>query len=206
MLAQLKKLAQTANRPELTPATLDEASARFEQGLFRLVVMGEIKKGKSSLINTIVDRRQLARVSNTPGRTQLLNFFLVDGQFVICDLPGYGYAKVPRAIKAAWAPMIEGYLEGRTPLRAVLMLVDARRAPGAWEIALVHYCTTRGLALIPVVTKIDKVTKSQRFPTLSLIGKALGLPVELLVPFSALTREGIEPLQLRMRRILGLIE
>lgn len=172
-------------------------------GLPEVAIAGRSNVGKSSLLNRLVNRRRLARVSNTPGRTQLLNFFRVNGAFVVCDLPGYGFAKVPTAIKAGWGPMIEGYLEGRTPLRVLMLLVDCRRDPGSWEIGLATYCSQRGLALLPVVTKIDKVPKSQRFPTLLRIGGTLGLPVEQLVAFSAETGEGLEVLWGRLLRLLG---
>ena len=98
-----------------------------------LAIAGRSNVGKSSLINRLVNRRQLARVSNTPGRTQLLNFFRVNDAFVLCDLPGYGYAKVPWELRSSWGDMIGGYLERRTPLRALLLLVDCRREPGQWE-------------------------------------------------------------------------
>jgi GTP-binding protein len=172
------------------------------EGLPEVAIAGRSNVGKSSLINRLVNRRQLARVSNTPGRTQLLNFFRVNDAFVVCDLPGYGFAKVPTAIKKGWGPMIEGYLEGRSPLRVLMVLVDCRREPGDWEIGLVTYCSTRGLALLPVITKMDKVPKNQRFPTLARIGKALGLPSEALVPFSAETGEGLELLWTRLQRLL----
>ncbi len=175
-------------------------------GLPEVAIAGRSNVGKSSLLNRLVNRRRLARVSNTPGRTQLLNFFRVNGAFVVCDLPGYGFAKVPTAVKAGWGPMIEGYLEGRTPLRVLMLLVDCRREPGAWEIGLVTYCSQRGLALLPVVTKIDKVPKSQRFPTLARIGGTLGLPAEQLVAFSAETGEGLELLWRRLGRLLGTSE
>lgn len=172
-------------------------------GLPEVAIAGRSNVGKSSLLNRLVNRRRLARVSNTPGRTQLLNFFRVNEAFVVCDLPGYGFAKVPSAIKAGWGPMIEGYLDGRTPLRVLMLLVDCRREPGAWEIGLATYCSQRGLALLPVVTKIDKVPKAQRLPTLARIGGTLGLPADQLVAFSAETGEGLDLLWRRLERLLG---
>lgn len=171
-------------------------------GLPEVAIAGRSNVGKSSLINRLVNRRQLARVSNTPGRTQLLNFFRVNDAFTLCDLPGYGFAKVPTAVKAGWAPMIEGYLGGRDALRVLMLLLDCRRAPGEWETGLVTYCSTRGLAMLPVVTKIDKLSKSQRFPMLTRISGDLGLPVEALCAFSAETGEGLLPLWNRLERML----
>lgn len=197
-----------ADNPHVkTVAFLKSAVARKDwpdtAGLPEVAIAGRSNVGKSSLINRLVNRRQLARVSNTPGRTQLLNFFSVNEQFVICDLPGYGFAKVPGKIKEAWAPMIEGYLEGREPLRVLMLLLDCRREPGEWETGLVTYCSQRGLALLPVVTKIDKVSKAQRFPTLARIGRTLGLPAESLTAFSAETGEGLESLWQRLTGLLA---
>ncbi len=173
-------------------------------GLPEVAVAGRSNVGKSSLINRLVNRHRLARVSNTPGRTQLLNFFEVNGQFVLCDLPGYGYAKVPTAIREGWGPMIEGYLNIRTPLRVLMVLIDCRRDPGQWETSLVTYCSERGLTLLPVVTKMDKVSKSQKFPTLARIGKTLGLSADALIAFSAETGEGADLLWRRLMKALAL--
>jgi GTP-binding protein len=169
-----------------------------------LAIAGRSNVGKSSLINRLVNRRQLARVSNTPGRTQLLNFFRVNDTFVLCDLPGYGYAKVPWEMRSSWGDMIGGYLERRTPLRALLLLVDCRREPGQWERDLAAFCSTRGLALVTVVTKVDKLPKSKRFESLSRIARSLGVPPEALVAFSSETGEGLDLLWRRVVRVLNL--
>lgn len=165
-----------------------------ELELPEIAIAGRSNVGKSSLINRIVGQRRLAKVSGTPGRTQLLNFFEVgiDAQqsFVLCDLPGYGYAKVPKAIREAWGPMIETYLAERERLTGLMMLMDARREPDALESVLVEFCSHHGRAVVPVVTKIDKLPKSKRKLAVQKIARALGLPPRQLLPWSALSGEG----------------
>lgn len=172
-------------------------------GLPEIAVAGRSNVGKSSLINTLVNRHRLAKVSNTPGRTQLLNFFMVDDRFVLCDLPGYGYAKVPPHIKAQWGRMIERYLAERGPLKALLLLMDARRTPGDWERDLITWISHHGRAVLPVVTKIDKLPVSKRKPALAGIAKSMGLPPKMLVAWSAVTGDGLEPLWNRVVRLTG---
>lgn len=172
-------------------------------GLPEIAVAGRSNVGKSSLINTLVNRRRLAKVSNTPGRTQLLNFFQVDDRFVLCDLPGYGYARVPVAVKAQWGRMIETYVERREPLRGLLMLMDARREPGEFEHALVAWLSHHGRAVLPVVTKIDKLSPSKRKPAVAAIAKGLGLAPRQVVAWSAVTGDGLEVLWRRVVRLTG---
>lgn len=172
-------------------------------GLPEIAVAGRSNVGKSSLINTLVNRRRLAKVSNTPGRTQLLNFFRVDDRFVLCDLPGYGYAKVPPQIKAQWGRMIETYLAERGPLKALLLLMDARREPGDWERDLITWVSHHGRAVVPVVTKIDKLPVSKRKPALGGIARTMGLPARQLVGWSAVNGDGLEDLWRRVVRLTG---
>lgn len=159
-----------------------------------IAIAGRSNVGKSSLINGLVNRRRLARVSNTPGRTQLLNFFNVNEAFTLCDLPGYGYAKVPESVQIAWGPMVEGYLEKRETLRALLLLVDVRRDPGDMEMQLTQAASVYGRAVIPVATKLDKLTASKRKLGLARVAKGLGLTPRQVIGWSALTGEGLMPL------------
>lgn len=174
-----------------------------EGGLPEIAVAGRSNVGKSSLINTLVNRHRLAKVSNTPGRTQLLNFFRVDDRFVLCDLPGYGYAKVPPHVKAQWGRMIETYLAERVPLKALLLLMDARRTPGDWERDLIAWVSHYGRAVLPVVTKIDKLALSKRKPALARIAKTMGMRPKQLVAWSAVSGEGLEVLWRRVVRLTG---
>jgi GTP-binding protein len=149
---------------------------------------GRSNVGKSSAINRLLGRRNLARTSSTPGRTQQLNFFLVDERAVFVDLPGYGYARVSKAARAAWRPLVESYLGARGVLRGVVLLVDVRRGPEDEEHDLLGYLAARGLPALLVATKVDKLNRRERDRALAELG-ALAIPV---VAFSAVTGEGVD--------------
>ena len=172
------------------------------EGLLEIAVAGRSNVGKSSLINRLVGRRRLAKVSGTPGRTQLLNFFDVDEQFILCDLPGYGYAKVPAHVKRGWGKMIETYLSQRAPLRALLLLMDVRRTPGEWEMQMVGWCSTHGHTIIPVVTKVDKLSSSKRKPAIAKVARGLGLTPRQVIGWSSVSGEGYGALWSRIDRLL----
>jgi len=172
-------------------------------GRWEIAVAGRSNVGKSSLINALTNHRHLAKVSSTPGRTQLLNFFLINEHFVLCDLPGFGYAKVPLDMKKQWGRMMSRYFSEREPLRGLLVLLDARRDPGDWERELVALGSEYGWAVIPVVTKVDKLSRSQRKPAFEGIAAALGLEADQLFEWSAVTREGYERLWSALERVAG---
>ncbi len=162
-----------------------------------IAFLGRSNVGKSSMINALLRRRNLARVSNTPGRTRLLNFFQVEVEtdagrrrlVSICDLPGYGYAKAPREEIARWKQMIERYLHERATLRLAVSLIDARSGATELDLELLAWLATLGRPAISVVTKIDKLSKSQRLPILQAVGRGLGQPGPAL-GFSSQTGEG----------------
>jgi|GEM_PF-181815 len=172
-------------------------------GRWEIAVAGRSNVGKSSLINALTNHRHLAKVSSTPGRTQLLNFFLINEHFVLCDLPGFGYAKVPLEMKRQWGQMMSRYFSEREPLKGLLVLLDARREPGDWERELVALGSEYGWGIIPVVTKVDKLARSQRKPTFESIATALGLEASQLFGWSAVNREGYEELWAAIERIAG---
>ena len=155
---------------------------------------GRSNVGKSSLINSLLNRKGLVRTSSTPGRTQLLNFFAINEAFFFVDLPGYGFARAPRSVRERWMPMVRGYLEGRSNLRAVVWLLDARREPTPEDLQFLDWLEEAGLPTIPVVTKVDKISRSQLARSLDTIGKSTGLDVDLFTPFSTVTRQGREEL------------
>ena len=164
---------------------------------------GRSNVGKSSLINTLVNRKSLVKTSSTPGRTQLINFFMVNQALMLVDLPGYGYAKVPLAVKRQWGPMVETYLAKRTSLRAVVLLMDLRRSPGPEERNFLEWLAHYRIAAIPVLTKADKLSKSKQNNQRRVIVQALGLKDDSTILFSAKTRQGKERL---WRRIESLLE
>ncbi|MCI0370037.1 MAG: ribosome biogenesis GTP-binding protein YihA/YsxC [candidate division NC10 bacterium] len=162
-----------------------------KRALPEVAFAGRSNVGKSSLINRLLGRRKLARVSRTPGRTRVLNFFLVNDWFYFVDLPGYGYAAVPGRVRETWGPMIEEYLTTRPTLRGVVLLLDARHPPQAHDVATRAWLAEERIAHLLVLTKIDKVPRGQRGAHLGEAAARLGLQDPgLLLPFSALTGEG----------------
>ena len=151
---------------------------------------GRSNVGKSSLINTLINRKSLVKTSRTPGRTQLINFFLINKTLSFVDLPGYGYARVPEAVRKTWGPMIETYLSTRECLKGVVVLMDVRRDPGAEEMNLLEWLRFHQVPAIPVLTKADKFSRTKQHLRRKLIAEALGMIPENLILFSAKSRQG----------------
>ena len=165
-------------------------------GLPEVAIVGRSNVGKSSLINMMLDRKQMARVSSTPGRTQALHFFTVVAPHRVClvDLPGYGFAEAPAAIRKAWPKLVYGYLENAPELTLGLLLVDIRREIREEEHALAARFAARNVPLILVVTKADKEAKTRRQAGAQRLATALGVPFERAIAMSTLTREGRDEL------------
>lgn len=151
---------------------------------------GRSNVGKSSLINTLVNRKGLAKTSNTPGRTQALNFFAINDRWYFTDLPGYGYAKVPEAIKRLWGPMAETYLQERKNLRLVLLILDIRRDPNADDRSLLEWLQAYQVPYLLVITKADKLSRGQAKNRQQDIARLMGVEPASTVLFSAKTGEG----------------
>ncbi|GLI34386.1 ribosome biogenesis GTP-binding protein YihA/YsxC [Desulforhabdus amnigena] len=151
---------------------------------------GRSNVGKSSLINCLVQRKKLVRTSRTPGQTQLINFFLINGAFYFVDLPGYGFAKVPLKVRAQWGPMIETYLTKRESLRGVVHILDIRHPPTPDDLNLWHWFRDNHIPAIPVVTKADKIKRGQWDAQMKQISLSLGIPTSEMVLFSANTQQG----------------
>lgn len=163
-----------------------------EDMLPEVAFVGRSNVGKSSLINTLVNRKRLAKTSNTPGRTQLINFFLVNDKVLFVDLPGYGYAKVPLEVKKQWGPMVERYLKTRKNLRMVVMILDIRRDPTEDDLSLLRWLYNYGIKPVFVLTKSDKLSKNRITMRRRAIGEILEVSTDALVTFSARTREGMD--------------
>lgn len=177
----------------------------YPEGLLpEIAFAGRSNVGKSSLINVLVNRRALVRTSSTPGRTQLLNFFDVNGTFSLVDLPGYGFAKVPLAVKKNWGPMVRTYLEKRPNLKAVVVLFDIRRVPREEDLQLLDWLEEFSIPTIPVVTKIDKISRGERAKQLKPILEATGLPKDAFSLFSATSREGRDSIWARIEAALAI--
>jgi len=166
---------------------------------------GRSNVGKSSLINVLLrrTRNKIARVSQTPGKTRALNFFNVNGEFFLVDLPGYGYAKVPESMRADWRRLMEWYLGESGKVAGVVHLVDARRPPTPDDRQMVDYLATLELPTLVVLTKMDKLKRSQRAKAVTAAQEALHLDREQLVPFSAKTGEGRDELLGALAGLLG---
>lgn len=155
---------------------------------------GRSNVGKSTLINRLTKSPGLARTSSTPGRTQQINFFLLPEKMVFADLPGYGFAKVPQHIRAAWKPLLESYLQGRETLRAVVVIVDARRGLGSEDELLIAFAQGCSRAVIVVANKIDKLRQAER----ARLQRELASRVPEFVAFSGTTGEGERELWKRL--------
>jgi GTP-binding protein len=151
---------------------------------------GRSNVGKSSLINCLLQRKKLVRISRTPGRTQTINFFNVNKAFCFVDLPGYGFAKVPENVRAQWGPMVETYLEKRNSLRGLVQIMDARHPPTPDDVQLWNWLKYRHIPAIPVLTKCDKVKRSQRRQKIDQAALVLGVSSDQIILFSAVTQEG----------------
>jgi GTP-binding protein len=155
--------------------------------------VGRSNVGKSSLINTLVNRRSLAKTSSTPGKTRTINFFHINGRLGFVDLPGYGFAQVSRAERAAWGPMVEEFFKTRQELTGVVQLVDARHPPTAEDQRTRAWLVQWQRPLLVVATKVDKIGRPHRAAHLKQIAEALNLEAETpILAFSAQTGEGKE--------------
>jgi GTP-binding protein len=167
---------------------------RPETTLPEIAVAGRSNVGKSSLLNRLVGRKKLARVSRTPGRTREINFFSVNDAFILADLPGYGYARVSRERKAEWRPLLERYI-GKTPqLTGVVQLLDMRREPSEDDVSMLDLLAEMGMPTIVVLTKSDKLSRRAAAERADSIARSLLLDPEQTIPFSAVTGEGRDEL------------
>ena len=163
---------------------------RPDSPLPEVAFAGRSNVGKSSLLNTLVRRKSFARVSRTPGRTREINFFRVNNNFVLVDLPGYGYARISKEKKAEWRPMIESYLRRTTQLRGIVLLLDIRREPSEDDRAMLDFLAEVEVPTIVALTKTDKLSKAAARESAVEIARALALEAEQVIPFSAHTGEG----------------
>jgi GTP-binding protein len=160
-----------------------------------IAFVGRSNVGKSSLMNTLVSRKNLAKTSNTPGRTQLINFFAVNGSISFVDLPGYGFAKVSQSVKKDWGDMMEAYLRERQNLALVIFILDIRRDPGADDLSLRNWLDHYRIPYVIILTKSDKLSNNQAIVRKKLIEKGMGAAAQgKTILFSAKTQKGREEL------------
>ena len=164
---------------------------------------GKSNVGKSSLINGLMNRKHLARVSQEPGKTQTINYYNINNEFYLVDLPGYGFAKVPESVKKKWGKMIENYLNKSIMLKQVFLLIDIRHEPSANDKMMYDWIVASGAKPIIIATKSDKIKNSQLQKHMDMIRETLGMDEdELILPFSSLSKAGREEIYEVMDRLL----
>ena len=175
-----------------------------EPSVPEIAFAGRSNVGKSSLLNLLTRRKNLARVSGSPGKTRTINFYRINDEFRIVDLPGYGYARVSKSESEKWGAMMESYLENREGLLKVIQLVDIRHKPSAQDVQMYDYLKYFNLDGILVATKADKVSSNQRSKNILEIRKTLGMSKsDKIIPVSALKKSGHEVLLDEIENLLG---
>ena len=164
---------------------------------------GKSNVGKSSLINALMNRKSYARISATPGKTQTINFYSINEEMYLVDLPGYGYAKVSEKEKAQWGKLVERYLHGSSMLKAVFLLIDIRHAPSENDRIMYDWILDRGYKPVIIATKLDKIKRSQVQKQLKLICDTLDVVEDTtVIPYSSLSKQGREEIYELLDRIL----
>lgn len=162
-----------------------------ENDYMEFAFAGKSNVGKSSLINTLMQRKSLARTSSQPGKTQTINFYNINDALYFVDLPGYGYAKAGKELTAKWGKMVERYLNKSKQLKAVFLLIDIRHEPSANDKMMHEWIASQGFEPIIIATKLDKINRSQISKHLKMIREALGCKKDaVVIPFSAQTKQG----------------
>jgi GTP-binding protein len=167
---------------------------RPEPKLPEVAFAGRSNVGKSSLLNRLMRRKRFARVSNTPGRTREVNFFIVNGRFTLVDLPGYGYARTSKEQRAEWRPLIEGYLRTSPELRGIVQLLDVRHDPTREDRQMLAFLADVGVPTLFALTKIDKLSAAKRSERVKSLIDELHIDEDQVIPFSAVTGEGRDEL------------
>lgn len=194
MLVKDAKLLITAVKPDQYP----------EIGPIEIALAGRSNVGKSSLINTLLNRKKLARTSSSPGKTQTLNFYEVNELFRFVDLPGYGYAKVSKSEREAWGRMINRYLEGRENLGEIFLLLDIRHKPNEHDIMMYNWILEQGFKGYIIATKGDKLSGNERSKAVKVIMETLDITDKSqIIQFSALKKMNVDAVWRRVEDILA---
>lgn len=163
--------------------------------LRQIAIAGRSNVGKSSLVNSIVGRKRIARVSGTPGKTREINFYRIDDRFFLVDLPGYGFARAPDAVREAWNRLVDEYLSDNDRLDGLILLLDCRRGVQEVDMQLLEYLASDEIPVLVVLTKIDKLNRSGRSQAVAEVRKRLDIPADQVLATSARTGEGVDSLQ-----------
>ncbi len=191
IIKSAKFVKSAAKSSQYPPAILPE-----------IAFAGRSNVGKSSLINILVNRKHLVKTSSTPGRTQLINFFVINETFSFVDLPGYGYARVPKSVKKNWGPMIETYFSTRETLKGVVFIMDIRRMPDHKELNLIDWFNYFNIYSILILTKADKLSKTKQINQHFSIAKTLSVDKKELILFSAKSRQGKDAVWYAIKKLL----
>lgn len=193
MIIKKAELLITAVKKDQYPQTL----------VPEIAFAGKSNVGKSSMINALLNRRNLARTSSQPGKTQTLNFYNINDELNFVDLPGYGYAKVAKSEQTKWAAMIDTYLHDRHQLKETILLVDIRHEPGKNDVLMYDWIKSFGFTGYVIATKADKLSKSQQIRSINAIKKALQIEdAGLIYPFSASSKLGVQEIWTLFENIL----
>ena len=173
------------------------------KGLPEIAFAGRSNVGKSSLLNSLTRRNKLAKVSATPGKTRLINVFRVNDAWHLIDLPGYGYAQVDKKEKQRWGEMMDGYFQKSDALRLTLHLVDIRHAPTKDDLTMNAFLRSTGLPFYVIATKLDKISRAQRLPCLTLLYRTLSVQPWQVLPYSSETGEGRDQLLELIEKVIA---
>lgn len=177
-----------------------------EGELPEIAIVGRSNVGKSSLINKLTNRKHLAKSSSTPGKTRTINYYLINEQFHLVDLPGYGYARVSKVEKRKWNQMMENYLAKRKQLKGVIQLVDIRHAPSENDILMKEWLSHHGIPILVVANKLDKISRGAKAKQFAVIQKSLDMQADKLpLGFSAQSGEGVDELKAALEEILDVV-
>lgn len=193
MFSQAEFIASVGKLSELPP-----------EGVPELVFAGRSNVGKSSAINALAGRKRLAYFSKTPGRTQTINFYDLEGQARLVDLPGYGFARVPQAVRAQWDALVGGYLSSRASLAGIVVIMDARHPFMPHDLGMLRWMAPLGLPLLVLLSKADKLSRAERKAALTAAQRRLaltGVNGEVLL-FSSPSGEGVDPARAMLERLL----
>lgn len=184
----------------LTSATRKEEYP--ETTMPEVVVVGRSNVGKSSFINAFCQRKKLAYVGSTPGKTRLINFFEIDKKWMLVDVPGYGYAKMSKSMLIQMGKMMDEYFTCRKQISLVISLVDSRHEPTGDDVDMIDYLKELGIPILVVATKIDKVPKTKRIKALKVVSQKLQLPLIQILPVSSTEKTGFEPVYEKIQSML----
>lgn len=174
-----------------------------DTNLPEVVVVGRSNVGKSSFINAFCQRKKLAYVGNTPGKTRLINFFMIDQAWVLVDVPGYGYAKMSKSMLIQMGKMMDEYFLKRDQISVVISLVDSRHEPTNDDIDMISYLKELGIPVLVVATKIDKVSKTKRIKALKVVSQKLQIPLSQILPVSSTEKTGFDEVYKALSNIIN---